>query len=317
MSLKTLNFKTVLALLALYLGWGSTYMAIAVALECFPPFLLAGIRFILAGLIFLLWSLWQGIKIPEKDEILKICLAGFFLLFLGSGSVIWVEQYLSTGLTSIVWASLPVWLVAMDRKRWKFYLSNNKLISGLLIGLLGVILLFWDKELIQFFENGRMFAFIIAICGVVCFAFGSLYSKNISFKSNTILVVAVQMIFVGVLSVIISLFLGEKLLSEPGNSILDAFLGLGYLIVVGSLIAYFAYVWLLNVLPPTIVGTYTYVNPAIAILLGWWFLEENITNQKILALVFIFIGVVMVNYYKSKTQTKGEVDKLELEANIE
>ncbi|KXX66728.1 EamA family transporter [Flammeovirga sp. SJP92] len=303
MGLQTLNFKIVFALLALYIGWGSTYMAIAVALECFPPFLLAGIRFLFAGLILFLWSLLQGNEIPKKKEIRKICLAGFFLLFLGSGSVVWVEQYLSTGITSIVWASLPIWLVAMDRKSWKFYRSNNQLIFGLLTGFLGVVLLFWDNELIQIFENRTIIAFIIAICGVVCFAYGSLYSKNSSFGSNTILIVAIQMIFVGALSLIISFLLGEKMMSSQNHLILDAVLGLVYLIVVGSLLAYYSYVWLLKVLPPSIVGTYTYLNPAVAILLGWWFLNENITNQKNLALVFIFIGVVMVNYYKSKKST--------------
>ncbi|WP_171597274.1 EamA family transporter [Marinifilum caeruleilacunae] len=315
MSLQTLNFKSIFALLALYIGWGSTYMAIALALECFPPFMLAGIRFILAGLIFFLWSLWKGIQFPKREEMLKICLAGFLLLFLGSGSVVWVEQYLSSGLTSIVWASLPIWLVAMDRKRWKFYLSNLKLISGLLLGLLGVILLFADKELIRVIENGTLLAFMIAIFGVVCFAFGSLYSKNISCKSTTIFIVAVQMIFVGVLSLIISLSLGEKFISHPGSSILNSILGLLYLIIVGSLIAYFSYLWLLNVLPPTTVGTYTYVNPAIAILLGWWLLNENITNPKILALILIFIGVFMVNYYKTKIP-KGKPGQLEYKNHI-
>jgi drug/metabolite transporter (DMT)-like permease len=244
----------------------------------------------------------KGIKIPKKEEILRICLAGFFLLFLGSGSVVWVEQYLSTGLTSILWASLPIWLMAMDKKRWKFYLSNNKLIFGLLIGLIGVIILFWDKELIQKFDSEIILAFIIAIFGVVCFAFGSLYSENNSFKSSTILIVAIQMIFVGAISIVISLLLGEEISINSSNSFFGAVLGLVYLIIVGSLITFYAYVWLLKSQPPSIVGTYTYVNPAIAVLLGWWFLNENITKQKIIALIFIFFGVLIVNYYKSKTQ---------------
>ena len=295
-----MGFKAVLALLALYLGWGSTYLAIAIALEHFPPFMLAGTRFFLAGLIFFLWCLLRGIKIPQKKDLLKICLAGFFLLFLGSGSVLWVEQYLSTGLTSIVWASLPIWLVVMDKKKWKFHLSNYKLLSGLLIGFSGVVILFWDRELIEVSNNDTLIAFVIALCGVVCFSFGSLYSKYVSFKGSTILIVAIQMMFVGVLAMIVSLFLGEEFPSNPNDAFLESILSLAYLIVIGSLVAYFSYVWLLNVLPPTVVGTYTYVNPAVAILLGWWFLEESVTRQKIFALVLIFIGVVIANSFKSK-----------------
>ncbi|NLR91659.1 EamA family transporter [Flammeovirga agarivorans] len=300
MNLQRSNFKTVFALTALYIGWGSTYMAIAVTLEYFPPFLLGGIRFIIAGLLFLFWSLLQGQKLPKIKELLQICFIGLFLLFLGSGSVVWVEQYLSTGLTSIVWASLPIWLVAMDKKRWSYYRSNKKLLFGLLVGFLGVILLFGDDEFIQSIDLKSLVAYCIAFFGVICFAFGSLKSQQGSFQSDTILIVAIQMLCVGLLSMVISFLLDEKLVPHTTQSGLEALYGLIYLIVVGSLIAYFSYVWLLKVLPPSIVGTYTYINPAIAILLGWWFLKETVSVQKVLALLLIFIGVVLINYYKSK-----------------
>lgn len=299
---RTMDFKVVFALLAIYLGWGSTYLAIAIALEHFPPFMLAGIRFFLAGSIFIGWCLFNGIKIPAAKDILKICLAGFFLLFLGSGSVIWVEQFLSIGLTSIIWASLPIWLFVMDRKNWKIYFSSFKLITGLIVGFCGVLILFWDIELLQVSHKGALTALIIAIGGVLCFSIGSLYSKYATFKGNIILVVAIQMIFVGVLAIATSICIGENFPTSSNISLTKSALGLTYLIIIGSLVAYFAYVWLLKVLPPMIVGTYTYVNPAVAIFLGWWILEENVTNQKIVALSLIFIGTIIVNVYKLKIQ---------------
>ncbi|WP_335967005.1 EamA family transporter [Galbibacter sp. PAP.153] len=293
-----MDFKVILALLALYLGWGSTYLAIAVALEHFPPFMLAGIRFFLAGSIFFGWCLLQRIKIPPDKDILKICLAGFFLLFLGSGSVIWVSQFLSTGIIAIIWASLPVWLVVMDRNNWKFYLPNFKLIAGLIIGFFGVLILFWDKTS----NNGTFRELIMAIGGVLCFSIGSLYSKYVSFKNNILMVVAIQMIFVGVLAIATSICIGEDMPTSTNISFTKSALGLAYLIIIGSLVAYSAYVWLLKVLPPIVVGTYTYINPAVAVFLGWWFLKEDVTNQKIVALTLIFIGTLIVNIYKSKTQ---------------
>lgn len=294
------NSKPILALLAIYIGWGTTYLAIAVALEHFPPFMLAGIRFFLAGSIFFIWCIWKKTKIPSGKNVLNICLTGFFLLFLGSGSVIWVEQYLTTGLTSIVWASLPIWIVALDRKKWKYHLSNYKLLIGLIIGFVGVILLFWDKELINITEEGTSIAFAIALCGVLCFSIGSLYSKYTPLKGGTILIVAIQMMFVGALAIIVSMSIGEQFPVYSSKTMLDSILGLAYLIIVGSLIAYVAFIWLLGFMPPSVVGTYTYVNPAIAMLLGWYFLDENISDQKIMALVFIFAGVIVVNFYKSK-----------------
>ncbi|MCT4615376.1 MAG: EamA family transporter [Marinifilaceae bacterium] len=300
MRIQALNLKIVLALLALYIGWGSTYMAISVALEYFPPFMLAGIRFFVAGLIFLVYTLFQPVKIPKKKEIAKICLSGFLVLLLGSGSVIWVEQYLSTGLTSIVWASLPICMAIIDRKSWKIFQSNYKLAFGLLIGFVGVSVLFWDIELIKSLGNGSLLVFIVAIGGVLCFAMGSLYAKKLSNTTSTSLTVAIQLIFAGLASLSISLVLGEKYASTPINSVWVALLALAYLIIVGSIIAYFCYLWLLKILPASVVGTYTYVNPSVAILLGWFFLNEAISEQKLVALALIFIGVFVVNYYKSK-----------------
>ena len=296
------NWKSFFALLAIYLGWGSTYLAIAIALEDFPPFILAGARFFLAGSILLIWCRSKAEKVPHTRDVLKISLAGIFLLLFGSGSVIWVEQYLSTGLTSIIWASLPIFLLAMDKKKWPFYLTSPKPILGLIIGFMGVMLLFWDEELVITASAGARMAFIVAISGVVCFSFGSLFMRYVKVGGTVLMKVAIQMFIVGMISLLIGLMIGEHRLIDFKGISLDAILGLAYLITVGSLTSYLAYIWLIGTMPPTIVGTYTYVNPVVAVVLGWYILDEAISKKKLLAMAIIFLGVLIVNFYKSKNE---------------
>lgn len=295
------NWKLIFAFLGIYLGWGTTYLAIALALADFPPFLLAGIRFSFAGLLLLIWCRWKGESFPEAKNVLPICLAGILLLFFGSGSVIWVEQYLSTGLTAIIWASLPIWLVILDRKKWSLYFSNPKLLTGLIIGFSGVILLFRDQELVQTNKDVPVMAFAIALGGVVLFSIGSLYTKYRTIKASTKMTAGIQLVVVGLLALFFGFLRGEPQLVKWQEISASAIFGLLYLILVGSIFAYLAYVWLIGIMPTTLVGTYTYVNPAVAVLLGWYVLGENVSLQKLLGLGTIFLGVLLVNLYKSKS----------------
>ena len=295
------NLKLIFAFLGIYAGWGTTYLAIALALRDFPPFILAGIRFSFAGLLLLIWCRWKGVPFPRAKDLLPICLAGILLLFFGSGSVIWVEQYLSTGLTAIIWASLPIWLVVLDKKKWPLYFSNPKLLTGLIIGFSGVLFLFKDQELIQSNKDVPVMAFIVALGGVVLFSIGSLYTKYKMTKASTKMITGIQLFVVGLLALFLGFLMGEPQLVEWQEISASALFGLFYLILIGSIFAYLAYVWLIGIMPTTLVGTYTYVNPAIAILLGWYVLGENISSQKLLGLSIIFLGVLLVNLYKPKS----------------
>ncbi|WP_430968280.1 EamA family transporter [Spongiimicrobium sp. 2-473A-2-J] len=295
------NWKLIFAFLGIYLGWGTTYLAIALALRDFPPFLLAGIRFFLAGSLLLIWCRWKGEPFPEAKELLPICLAGILLLFFGSGSVIWVEQYLSTGLTAIIWASLPIWLVLLDRKKWSLHFSNPKLLTGLMIGFSGVLFLFKDQELLQTNKDVPVIAFVIALGGVVLFSMGSLYTKYMTIKASTKMTAGIQLFVVGLLALFSGFLMGEPQLVKWQEISASALFGLLYLILIGSIFAYLAYVWLIGIMPTTLVGTYTYVNPAVAILLGWYVLGENISLQRLLGLGIIFLGVLLINLYKSKS----------------
>ena len=300
------NLKVIFAFLAIYLGWGSTYLAIALALEDFSPFILAGIRFLLAGSVFLIWCRYQRVAFPPIRECIWHALVGILLLFFGSGSVIWVEQYLSTGLTSIIWASLPLWLIVLDQKAWHSNFTNGFLLMGLLLGFLGVVVLFWDVNLIEDPSPGRAPALLVAFVGVLAFSIGSLISRYRKSESNFILATSIQLLVAGSLALFSGLFvMNESFPDFSSQTYARSIFSLAYLVIIGSLVAYSAYVWLLKVMPPTVVSTYTYINPAVALLLGGLFLNEEITFLKIFSLALISTGVLTVNLKKSKRYDKS------------
>lgn len=289
------------AFTALYIIWGSTYLAILLALKNIPPFFLAGSRFLIAGLILYIWCRAHGEETPEKASLGNITLSGILMLFIGTGAVVWVEQYLPTGIAAIIVATLPLWFVILDKRQWKNYFSNKWIIIGLLVGFAGVMFLFVDRTVFSF-RNDKMklISFFVMLGGTISWAVGSLYSKYKETKGSTTMKASIQMLASGVLALIIGFIVGEQnkfSFSEVSTSSLTA---LGYLIIMGSLVGYMAYVWLLTVRPPSQVGTYAYVNPVVAVFLGWLIADELISRQQIIALLVILVGVVLVNFSKDK-----------------
>lgn len=295
------NWNVIMSFAAIYFIWGSTYLTIMLALDSFPPFMLAGIRFFTAGILLFMWCKFSRDTIPSIRDIIKISFVGILLLFFGSGSVIWVEQYLSSGLTSIIWASLPIWLIILDRRNWLVNFSNIGILVGLILGFTGVFFLLNDNELLNFSDNSmKRASFLVAVCGTIIFASGSLYMNYQCVKGTMLIKASIQMIAAGLLSILASIILGEQYQIIWDSISINSFLSLFYLIVMGSLVAYLAYVWLISIMPPVIVGTYTYVNPVVAVFLGWSILSEIISIQRLMALLMILLGVLIINIYKSK-----------------
>lgn len=288
------------AFAALYIIWGSTYTAIVFAIKSIPPFFMAGSRFFIAGLILYLWCRLQRQSTPSFDSIAKISFGGILMLFFGTGAVAWVEQYIPSGLTAIIVATLPLWFVIIDKRHWNFHFSNKWIIIGLLIGFAGVLLLFADKKTISFAgDKTKLVSFFIMIGGTICWAIGSLFSKYQKVEGTSGMKAAIQMITAGLLFIIVGVITKEQL--NWNNISWTSILALSYLILMGSLVGYISYIWLLGVRPPSLVGTYAYVNPVIAVFLGWLIIQEQITRQQILALIVILSGVVLVNFPKDKS----------------
>lgn len=291
------------AFAALYIIWGSTYTAILIAIREVPPLLMAGIRFTVAGLLLYLYLRIKGESTPRPATIGKISVGGFLMLFIGTGSVAWVEQYISSGLAAIIVASTPLWFVLLDKREWKNNFSSKWVLFGLLIGFAGILTLFSDKDAFSFKgDQMKLISFFVLLAGTISWAVGSLYSKYKPIEASTSMKAAVQMMAAGCFAIIASAASGEFDRVSIQNITYSSVLAIGYLIVMGSLVGYMAYIWLLSVRSATLVGTYAYVNPVVALFLGWLIAGEQINAQQITALTVILGGVLLIALAKSKNK---------------
>jgi drug/metabolite transporter (DMT)-like permease len=293
----TQGWLITLAFAAIYLIWGSTYLAALIGLQGFPPFMLAGIRFCIAGLLLLTACLLRGEKWPDIRSTARNSLCGILMLAGGTGSVIWAEQYISTGLAAILIATEPFWFIALDRKAWQHYFSNKWILGGLSLGLAGFLLLFIFPKQAALLTSHQMniTAILVVLIGGISWVIGSLYTKYRPTSHSLWMNSSFQLMAAGVFCLLLSIFTGEWQNFAINEVALGAWLALLYMSVMGSIVAYTAYIWLLTVRPPAVVGTHTYVNPIVAVILGWLFAQEPVLISQIISLLFILAGVLLVN----------------------
>lgn len=294
----------VLAFLIVYLVWGSTYFFIAKALKGFPPFFLGAFRFIIAGLLMIGWCKVQGIPVFNRKHIFHAGVAGLLMLGIGTGIVIWVEQFMTSGLVAIMVSSAAIWFVILDKKKWKENFGNKFTVAGLIIGFLGVILLFWE-QLAGSFEvqqdERTILGMFLLVLGPIGWAAGSLYSKyHPAVDTPASVSTAWQMLIAGIFFLPASMFAGEMNSFQFQNVPAEAWWSIGYLIVFGSIVAFSAYVWLLQVRSATLVSTYAYVNPVVAVLLAVFFADEHISPIQLTGLIVILGSVLLMNLSKYK-----------------
>jgi drug/metabolite transporter (DMT)-like permease len=307
------------AFAAVYIIWGSTYLAILLAIKTIPPFFMAGTRFLIAGMILLVWALLKGEQIPDKKSILKISLAGILMLALGNALLAWVEQYIASGLAAILVATVPLWFVVLDKKQWNYHFTNKQIIIGLIVGFAGIILLFAGKGSADLFNSKmKVISLIVLFVGTIGWTIGSLYSKYQKIQGSTLMKVAIQMLAASIVIFIGAFSLNEQKGFVISNISWESIAALAYLVIMGSLVAYMAYIWLLSIRPASLVGTYAYVNPVVAVFLGWLIADEHISIQKIIGLLIIISGLVIVNMSKEEkaatiTDTSNKLSKVEVE----
>lgn len=305
-------FMVILAFATVYIVWGSTYFFIQKAVHGFPPFLLGAIRFLIAGILMLGWSVLRGEKIFVKENIKHAAIGGVLMLFIGNGAVIWVEQYMPSAMVAILISSSPVWFVLLDKPKWRENFRSKGIIAGLLIGFAGVVLLFGEK-INQAFADGavkmQLTGMAIIVIGTMGWAGGSLYSKYKSSSGSATVNTAWQMLIAGIAFIPGSLFRSELNGMQWQNIPTDAWLSLTYLIVFGSIAGFSAYVWLLQVRSATQVSTYAYVNPVVAVLLGVFLANESISVLQVVGLVIILGSVLTINLTKHKTDQTQIINK--------
>ncbi len=292
----------IIAFAIVYLVWGSTYFFIRLAEQGhMPAFLLGAIRFTTAGLLLMGWCLFRKEKIFVAKDILSAAIAGILLLLIGNGIVIWAEQTLPSAMVAILVSSAPIWFVLLDTHNWGVNLRNKSTVIGLVIGFAGVILLF-SEQIGNIFSDAnaqsKLPGMLMLIIGSIAWSGGSLYAKHHTPSVSGSVHAAWQMIIAGLIYFPASWIHGEFKHLDLGSIQPIGWLGVLYLVVFGSIAAYSAYVWLLQVRPATQVSTYAYVNPVIAVILGMVFAGEHISLTQIGGLLIILASVLLINLAK-------------------
>jgi drug/metabolite transporter (DMT)-like permease len=282
--------RVLLALAAVYLIWGSTYLAIRFALEGgFPPFLLGGIRFVIAGSVMFAFLRWRGMPVPTRAQWGNAAAMGVLLLLLGNGMVNLAETSVSSGLAAVAVASAPLWMGVFAALRGQ-HPSRIEWI-GLGVGFLGVVWLNADSSL-----SASKVGMVALLVATLAWSFGSIWSRGRDLPSP-FMASAAQMLCGGVAMCIVGALSGERFHGMPTAQGIAAF---AYLIAFGSIVGFSAYIWLLHHVRPALAGSYAYVNPAIAVVLGAWLAGERFGMHELLAMGVILLGVVAITLAKSR-----------------
>ncbi|MBA1336229.1 MAG: Permease of the drug/metabolite transporter (DMT) superfamily [Firmicutes bacterium] len=295
--------KVVLAFIAVCIIWGSTYLAIRIGVQEFPPGLFAGIRFLAAGLIMLTYARLKGHEFPSKaSDIRKISIVGLFLLFGGNGMVVWAEQWVHSGIASLLVATGPLFMAILE-----FLLPNTPKIKtkgwiGLLLGISGVILLV-SSNLTAGTINLK--GALLMVFATLSWSTGSIYSKTFKASGSIVPQIGIQMVVGGTALTVLGLIMGEH---SRAHLTFNSFAAMLYLILFGSILGYSSYIYVLQKWPAAKAGTYAYVNPIVAVFLGAIVLNEPITIYVVISSVIILTGVFLVQ--TSKTQIKPAKAKI-------
>jgi drug/metabolite transporter (DMT)-like permease len=285
----------ILAYILVSFFWGSTYLAIKIGVEDMPPMFFAGVRFLIAGLIMIVFSFIRGYAFPAgKSEFSRLSLVGLFMLLGGNGLVVFAEQWVDSGVASLIMATIPIFAGVLEH----FFIRTTRLtfkaLSGLLLGFFGVYFLLVPAD------HGISIdipGILVLLSASFLWSTGTVLSKTFKGNSSIVSNIGIQMFAGGVGLMLVSAITGE--FSRVRFS-MNSVLAIAYLVVFGSLVAYSSYIYLLQKWPATKAGTYAYINPLVAVSLGAIFLGEKINFLMILSMVGIFLGVLIVQKSKIK-----------------
>ena len=278
-----LRTLVVLSLLAVYLIWGSTYLGIRIALESWPPFLMSALRFLVAGVVMYAFLRWRGVAAPTPRQWRNTVVTGTLLLAAGNGLVCYAEQTVSSSLAAVAIAGMPLFAALFAGLYGRWPRARDWL--GIGVGFSGVILLNLGGE-----RRASPAGAIALVAAPLCWAFGSVWSRHQDMP-DPLMSTAAQMLTGGAVLVLVTLALGE---SWPAAPTWRATAALAYLTVFGSLVAFTAYIYLLQHVRPALATSYAYVNPPIAVALGVWLADERFSALELAAMVVILAGVAII-----------------------
>ncbi len=294
-------FIAYLALAAVCIIWGTTYLALRVGVTQFPPFLFSMLRFLFAGPILIAFMLVVAkVPFPKSDNIFNQAVGGFFMITLGISIVGWAETYVSSGLAAIICSVMPIWTILIN-----FALNRNEkpnlLIGfGLLAGLAGIVFIF-GEHLTEFSTTNYTFAIVAIFLANICWAIGSVWIKKKNQESNPFLNAGLQMFFGGLFLTPLSLIFDHYNAIQWSGEVLVSLI---YLILIGSVAGYACYSYAIKKLPMTIVSLYAYINPIVAVILGWFLLNEKLNLKIGLSILVTIAGIYLVNRGYNLKQVK-------------
>jgi drug/metabolite transporter (DMT)-like permease len=291
-------WRVIAAFIAVYTIWGATYLGIRFAIETIPPFLMAGSRFMIAGAMLYAWMRLRGVPAPTRMQWRATTIIGALLLLGGNGVLAWAEQLVPSGLAALIISMVPVWMVLLDWRRGGARPTMG-ISLGLVLGVVGIVLLVGPTN----FAGGNQLntlGVIVLLFASLSWATGSLYARRASVPAVPLLATSMEMLTGGGLLLLAGLVTGEGGQLRLDHLSLRSAIAFGYLVFFGSLVGFSAYTWLLRVSTPARVSTYAYVNPVVAVFLGWALAGEALTPQTVLAAAVIITAVVVITTSQSK-----------------
>ncbi|MCG6189507.1 EamA family transporter [Maribellus maritimus] len=291
------SIQIIIAYFLIYVVWGSTYYFIGYVMKEIPPFLLGAIRFSAAGLILLTWCYFRGDDVFNQTLIKRSAVSGLILLFIDMAVIMLAQRYVTSSLVAIIASSITIWILLLDFPMWKKNFRNPFTLAGIIIGFLGVLMLYLEQYLSEEIEDIHNTGIYILIFGCISWALGTLYTKYFSVREatdNSFAGSAWQMLFASAMFWIFSFATGDIKKADVGDNSISSWASLLYLIFFGSILAYTAYIWLLKIRPAAEVATHAYVNPVIAIIIGVSLGNELVTRIQIAGLVLILVSVTLI-----------------------
>lgn len=287
------RWKIILALGTIYIVWGSTFLAIRVGVQSMPPFFLAASRFLCAGVLLYLWGLFTTRERPTKRHWVNASIIGLLLLVSGNGVVVWVAQRLPSGLTALIISTVPLWMVCLPAFFSRNQRPRARTVVGLALGLGGVSILIPPPE--GNFWSGASGDCVLLVLASLSWAIGTLFSKRAELPRSGALSAGMEMMTGGLQLALLSALTGEWEGVHIRHISTAAWIGLAYLIIFGSVIAFSAYRWLTPRISTARLATYAYVNPVVAVLLGRVFLAEPLSSRLVIGAIVILSGVVLIS----------------------
>ena len=315
-----LRWRIAIAFAAIYLIWGSTYLAIRFAIETIPPLLMGGIRFLIAGGALYVVIRWRGVNPPSRIQWRSTFIIGALLLVGGNGVITVAEKLVPSSVASLIIATVPLWMVLLNWKWGDRVRPSVSVFGGLGLGVLGIALIAMPNAAVDSSAINPV-GMLILVFAALSWAIGSLYSRRAPLPAEPLMSTAMEMLAGGALMFVASLLTGQAGQVRLDQVTLRSLVALGYLVVFGSWIGFTAYVWLLKVSTPARVSTYAFVNPVVAVFLGWAFAGEALNARTLIAAAIIIAAVVLITTQQTKSTERpaaapANIDQIEAQLPI-